>query len=168
MITVTEILEMLDISIDNDIIEEITDSISLAIDDKLKEELKYTFDTIDDNGQIHERIDSNIDTYYADLWKWAGENWTYIDDAIDAGLCNPSNGIISYIQAGQYQQISEEVWEIISNIQSELESADYDSISAYNCFDCGEMLSKLEVKSQKDEGQTDLVCELCSIKRKGE
>ena len=76
---------------------------------------------LDADGAIHEAIDSAVDIYTADLWKWAANNYEYIDMAIDEGFCTLDNGIVSCLQAGQYYQINEEVWTIINDITNKLD-----------------------------------------------
>lgn len=49
--------------------------------------------------------DSDVDIYYSDLFEWAKDNWSYIDDACrEFGMpdSKDSNIIIKLIQMGQY------------------------------------------------------------------
>jgi len=88
----------------------------------LESEIASSMDIIDDSGQVHEMIDTKIDIYNDALWKWAADgNSHYIDDALGEGLANLEQGIISCIQAGQYQAYSVEIWNEIYDITQDLE-----------------------------------------------
>ena len=54
---------------------------------------------------ITEIADNDVDIYYSDLFEWAKDNWSYIDDACqEFGMpsCNDTNIIIKLIQQGQF------------------------------------------------------------------
>ena len=54
---------------------------------------------------ITEIADNDVDIYYSDLFEWAADNWSYIDDACqEFGMpsCNDTNIIIKLIQQGQF------------------------------------------------------------------
>ncbi len=59
------------------------------------------YDTLNYDGSIDELIDSYIDIYYYDLRKWAVDNYAYIDDAIEEGLCESAD-FHKQIQMGQW------------------------------------------------------------------
>lgn len=58
---------------------------------------------LDYDGSVHELIDSYIDIYYTDLRKWAVDNYHYVEQAMDEGLCN---GLKAHktIECGDYIQ----------------------------------------------------------------
>ena len=66
------------------------------------------FDLLDYSGRLHEIIDSQIDIYHYDLRIWAVENWKYVEDAIEEGICEGVNDYHKMIQAGQYIALSED------------------------------------------------------------
>ena len=65
------------------------------------------YDLLDYSGEIHEIIDSHIDIYNYDLRVWAVENWKYIEEALEEGICEGVNDYHKMIQAGQYIALSE-------------------------------------------------------------
>lgn len=65
------------------------------------------YDLLDYSGSLHEIIDSHIDLYYYDLRIWAVENWEYVEEALEEGICEGVNEYHKMIQAGQYMALSE-------------------------------------------------------------
>jgi len=76
------------------------------------------YQKLDYDGSLHEIVDGNIDIYYYDLRKWAVENYNYIDDAIEEGLCEGSD-FHKQIQSGQYVKLNEEMNEVVEKIFKE-------------------------------------------------
>ena len=66
------------------------------------------YDLLDYSGRLHEIIGSQIDIYHYDLRVWAVENWMYVEDAIEEGICEGVNDYHNMIQAGQYIALSED------------------------------------------------------------
>jgi len=77
------------------------------------------YDFLDYDGSLHERIDGAIDIYYYDLRKWAVDNYSYIDDAIEEGITD-GNDFHQLIQSGQYCYYREEANRAIELIFNEL------------------------------------------------
>ena len=76
---------------------------------ELYEELNY-------DGSLYEIIDAQIDVYYYDLRKWSVDNYEYIEEAMNMGLCEGVTDFHILIQCGQYQFYSECMWAIIEEI----------------------------------------------------
>lgn len=74
-------------------------------------------DALDYDGSLHELIDGQIDIYYYDLRKWAVDNWSYVEDAINEGLVDTSDfDYHKAIQSGQYLYWQEQANETIEEI----------------------------------------------------
>jgi hypothetical protein len=67
------------------------------------------------DSAINETVDGAIDIYYYDLRTWAVDNYDYIDQAIDEGLCEGSD-FHKQIQAGQYVYYSEQMTEFLDEV----------------------------------------------------
>lgn len=68
---------------------------------------------------ISEIADGEVDIYYSELFKWAADNWSYIDDACrEFGMpdARDSNIIIKLIQQAQYYANEEELYEDLDNM----------------------------------------------------
>jgi len=78
---------------------------------------------LDYDGSIHEKVDGLIDIYYHDLRKWSVDNYSYIEDAIEEGLCEGVTDFHKLIQMGQYvyyrEQMSESINELYDAIITE-------------------------------------------------
>ena len=81
-------------------------------------EIKQQIESIDDNGQLHESIDSMIDIYNYDLRKWLLDNVSYCEEAVSQGLyvIDSDFNLSSFIQAGQYIYYSEQAYELINEL----------------------------------------------------
>jgi len=77
------------------------------------------FEHLDYDGGIHQLIDSSVDIYYYDLRKWAVDNYGFIEQAMEEGLCEGVTDFHALIQYGQYVQLSEEAREIIDDLYTE-------------------------------------------------
>lgn len=77
------------------------------------------YEALDYDGSLHELIDSSIDIYYYDLRKWSVENYSYIEDAIEEGLCEGVSDFHKLIQVGQYMYYSEQMREVIEEVFNE-------------------------------------------------
>lgn len=60
------------------------------------------YDKLDYSGSIHELVDGKIDIYYHDLRIWSIDNYSYVEDAMDEGLCEGVTDFHKLIQVGQY------------------------------------------------------------------
>ena len=66
---------------------------------------------------ISEIADSNIDIYYYDLFKWLPDNYSYVEEAIENGLCDTSKADIpKMIQAGQYEAFTQDLYTNLDEI----------------------------------------------------
>lgn len=74
------------------------------------------FEHLDFDGGIHELIDSHIDIYYYDLRKWAVDNYGFIEQAMEEGLCEGVTDFHKLIQFGQFVKLSIEAREIIEDL----------------------------------------------------
>lgn len=85
------------------------------IDDsyELREELDY-------DGSLHELIDGMIDIYNYDLRKWSVDNYEYVEQAIDEGLCEGTSDFHKLIQCGQYVYYTEQANEALEELFREL------------------------------------------------
>lgn len=77
------------------------------------------YEALDYNGAVHEIIDSEIDIYYKDLRKWSVDNWQYIEQAQEEGLCEGITDFHKLIQSGQFCYYTEQAHEIIEEIFNE-------------------------------------------------
>ena len=59
-------------------------------------------EVLDYDGSIHELVDYNIDIYYQDLRQWSVDNYNYVEEAMDEGLCEGVTDFHKLIQSGQY------------------------------------------------------------------
>ena len=80
------------------------------------------YDVLYYDGAIPEVIDSNIDICYYDLRQWAVNNYEYVEQAIEEGLCEGVSDFHKLIQCGQYLQLSEQAREAVSEIFEEAQA----------------------------------------------
>ena len=73
-------------------------------------------DALDYDGILHQIIDSYIDIYYYDIRKWAVDNWEFVEEAIDEGLCDGVSDYHKLIQTGQYVALRGEAYDIVESI----------------------------------------------------
>lgn len=77
-------------------------------------------DWCDPEDLRHEFADNYVDTYDDCRIEWLKSHWyraDYCDDAVDEGLCSPTETIIARIGMGQYMEASE----VYSRVLAELE-----------------------------------------------
>ena len=86
-------------------------------------EYGYTFDNawelyehLDYDGSVHQLIDGSIDIYYYDIRKWAVDNWQFVEDAIEEGLCEGVADYHKLIQAGQYMSLREDAQQYVEEL----------------------------------------------------
>lgn len=101
------------------------------MDEKLMDgdgEYGYTFgdawelyEHLNYDGSVHELIDSSIDVYYYDIRKWAVDNWQFVEDAIDEGLCEGVTDYHKLIQLGQYISLRHDANQYIEDLFDELD-----------------------------------------------
>lgn len=63
--------------------------------------------------------DNNVDIYTYDLLKWIPNNYEWIEEAVSQGIVNTTNAdniIMRIAQAGQYEQISSDLYENLDAI----------------------------------------------------
>ena len=85
------------------------------------DDLHDLYEALDYDGSVHELVDSMIDIYYYDLRKWSVDNFNFIDEAIDEGLCEGSD-FHAQIQAGQYLYFRDQANNTIEEIFNEFNS----------------------------------------------
>lgn len=78
------------------------------------------YDALEYDGSVHDIVDGMIDIYYYDLRKWAVDNYGYIEDAMEEGLCEGVTDFHKLIQMGQYVAYREEANQAIEEIYKEL------------------------------------------------
>lgn len=78
------------------------------------------YEELDYDGSLHELIDNMIDVYNYDLRKWSVDNYQYVEDAIEEGLCEGVTDFHALIQAGQYMYYREQANEAIEELYEEL------------------------------------------------
>ena len=76
-------------------------------------------EALDYDGRLHEIIDGNIDIYYYDIRKWAVDNWEFVEDAIEGGLCEGVSDYHQLIQIGQYVALSAEASDIVESVYND-------------------------------------------------
>lgn len=59
---------------------------------------------------INEIADNYVDIYYNDLFDWAKDNFSYINDAISEYGLSDNTDIVNQIQMGQYYENNEEIY----------------------------------------------------------
>jgi hypothetical protein len=77
------------------------------------------YEYLNEGGEIDSIIDSSIDIYYYDLRKWAVDNYDWIDEAIDEGLCEGVTDFHKLIQCGQWLALNNEAREIVEELFNE-------------------------------------------------
>ena len=81
------------------------------------------YEALEYDGSLHELIDGSVDIYTRNLWQWAADNYEYVDQALDEGLADASNGILSCLSAGQYIQLQEQANEALEEIFTEYQES---------------------------------------------
>jgi len=76
--------------------------------DEVLQDSHDLYEHLNYSGLVDELIDSSIDIYYYDLRKWAVENYHFIDQAIEEGLCVYVEDFHKLIQMGQYVSLTED------------------------------------------------------------
>tara|TARA_R100001244_G_scaffold36527_1_gene33477 strand:- start:5985 stop:6353 length:369 start_codon:yes stop_codon:yes gene_type:complete len=79
------------------------------------------YEAIDYDGSMNSIIDSEMDIYYYDIRKWAVDNWEYVEQAIEEGLCEGVSDYHKLIQSGQWVYYSEQAREAVEEIWSDYE-----------------------------------------------
>jgi len=105
----------------------------MDIQDAIQQLKEYDLTEALENDEPHDIIseiaDSNVDIYTSQLWEWASENYSYIEDAIDEfGFPEGSDGkpdMNKAIMQGQYKQNEEALWEAWEEVKKEFESKKY-------------------------------------------
>ena len=73
------------------------------------------------DGSLHELIDSSIDIYYCDLREWAVDNWEFVEEALNEGLCEGVSDYHKLIQCGQYVSLREDATRYVEDLYAELD-----------------------------------------------
>jgi len=81
------------------------------------------YEALDYDGSIHERIDSAVDIYYYDLRKWSVDNYNFVEDAMEEGLCEGVTDFHKLIQAGQFVELSQTARDAVEVIFDEVQES---------------------------------------------
>ena len=113
------------------------------------------YDYISDG--MMELADSNVDIHYHDLRHWADENYPYIEEAMEEGICEGVTDFHRLIQLGQYQKFMSVLYEnekeLYFNILLELFEEDAEE-EILNYFE-GEIVEKLETIAEEEIDSND-------------
>lgn len=105
--------------------EQILEEVNKALDEGKKNDISIDFCA--DRGAsesayicdaFSEYAYSRVDIYTADLWKWAAENYEYIDEA--RAEFGASKNILDDLRAGQFLQNEQKLYEDIDGIKEDL------------------------------------------------
>ena len=77
------------------------------------------YEALDYDGRLHEIIDSYICIYYYELRSWAVDNWEFVEEAIDDGLCEGVSDYHKMIQAGQYVSLRQDALDAVESIYND-------------------------------------------------
>ena len=75
------------------------------------------YEALEDNGYIHERVDSYVPIYYSDLYFWVRDNGNVVMEAME-NYCYEMKDIESFekmIQIGYFYQLENLVREVLFN-----------------------------------------------------
>lgn len=104
---------------------QILEEVNKALDEGKKNDISVDFCSDRDASEsayictaIAEYADSRVDIYTSDLWKWAAQNYEYIDEA--RAEFGPSKEILDDLRAGQYLQYEQQLYEDINGIKEDL------------------------------------------------
>jgi hypothetical protein len=89
------------------------------------------YEHLDYDGSIHELIDSSIDIYYYDLRKWAVDNWQFVEDAIEEGLCEGVSDYHKLIQAGQYLSLREDAQRYVEELYEDQDGISFNIVESW-------------------------------------
>lgn len=73
-------------------------------------------DALDYDGRLHEIIDSYICIYYYELRQWAVDNWEFVEEAMEEGLCEGVSDYHKLIQIGQYVSLRQDALDAVQSI----------------------------------------------------
>lgn len=73
-------------------------------------------DALDYDGRLHEIIDSYICIYYYELRQWAVDNWEFVEEAMEEGLCEGVSDYHKLIQIGQYVSLRQDALYAVQSI----------------------------------------------------
>lgn len=115
-------IQNLGITVENDMLSEV---LAYAdIDENNQRDIELILEALepselDYNGACHEQIDGMIDIYYYELRKWAMDNYAWIEQAIENGICDGTDFHKS-IQCGQYEYYNDQFYSALSELVSEI------------------------------------------------
>lgn len=84
----------------------------------------YLYQHLDYDGSVQELADSYVDIYSHALREWAVDNYHYVEQAMDEGLCEGVNDFHQLIQSGQYVYYNELAYECIEELFTEYNEGD--------------------------------------------
>ena len=102
--------------------------VDFVLNDRLCMELKlHEYDDIKDGAFydcvwdfIAELADSRVDIYYYDIRKWAVDNWSHVEDAMNEGLTEGVTDYHKLIQIGQFYKIEQDLRDDLYNLIEEI------------------------------------------------
>ena len=105
--------------------------VDFVLNDRLCMELKlHEYDDIKSDafydcvcGFISELADSRVDIYCYDIRKWAVDNWSHVQDAMDEGLTEGVNDYHKLIQIGQFYKIEQDLRDDLYNLIEEIKGS---------------------------------------------
>jgi hypothetical protein len=77
------------------------------------------YEALDYDGRLHEIIDSYICIYYYELRAWAVDNWEFVEEAIEEGLCEGVSDYHKMIQVGQYVSLRYYAFDAVESIYND-------------------------------------------------
>ena len=121
MLNIEKILKKCDLDFETDFLSERLPYIDFKDFTELMEYLNGDSSSNYMQDDLHEYADGLIDIYYYDLRKWAVENYSYIEEAIDElGSPEPFD-FHKAIQYGQYKYYTQQCYEDVENFKEWLE-----------------------------------------------
>ena len=85
------------------------------------------YEHLDYDGSVHELIDSSIDIYYYSIRQWAVDNWEFVEEAIEEGLCEGVTDYHKLIQSGQYVSLRNDANQYIEELYAELDGVAFNT-----------------------------------------
>lgn len=69
---------------------------------------------------VHELADGRVDIYYYSIRKWAVDNWTHVENAMDEGMTEGVTDYHNLIQIGQYHMHYNDLMSELDNLIEEI------------------------------------------------
>ncbi len=95
----------------SDVVHELEDHLDSEVEDS-----HDLYELLDCRGVLHEFIDSAIDIYNHILRQWAVDNYEYIEQALEDGICAGITDFHDLIKLGQYHMYQQEMYQCVEDI----------------------------------------------------